>query len=81
MKVATTVPGALKLLWKSGFFRKPKTRPQIEVHLEEMGYNFAGNALSMALAAARFLTRRGPRGSYSFVQKHPFLEDNDGEDE
>jgi hypothetical protein len=31
----------------------------------------------MALKSAKFLTRKGQAGNYSYVQKHPFIGDDD----
>jgi hypothetical protein len=75
MDVARTAPDALKLLWKNGFFFKQKTVKEIKLELEKNGYNFEEHNLMMALKNAKFLTRKGNEGSYSYAQKHPFVDD------
>lgn len=73
MKVARTAPDALKILWKEKVFLKPKNVSTIETELEKRGYNFTDKNLMMALKAVKFLTRRGKPGSYSYVQRYPFV--------
>lgn len=74
-EIATTVPEALKLLWKEKFFFKPKKVEEIEAELEKQGYNFPDKALLMALKRASFLTRKGTKGKFTYVQKHPFIKE------
>lgn len=71
MSVATTTTDALKILWKEKVFFRPKLVADVKKELQKRGYNFTDEALSMALMRAKFLTRLGERGSYSFVQKYP----------
>lgn len=79
MQVATDAPDALRLLWKAKFLLNEKTMPEIAKKLQDLGYNFPANTLSMALGKAKFLTRKGSRGTYTFVQRYPFTaEDLDG---
>lgn len=78
MKIAKTAPDALKILWKERVFLKPKDVNGINGELEKRGYNFTDKNLMMALRGAMFLTRRGKKGGYVYVQKHPYiLEDGD----
>jgi hypothetical protein len=79
MKIAKTAPDALKILWKDKVFLKPKDVNTIEAELEKRGYNFTDKNLMMALKSAKFLTRKGQVGSYSYVQKYPFIGDDDNE--
>lgn len=79
MEVAKTAPDALRILWKDRVFLKGKLTADITKELEERGYNFTRANLDMALKSAKFLTRRGSRGSYTYVQKHPF--DGDAKEE
>jgi repressor of nif and glnA expression len=76
MKIAKTAPDALKILWKEKVFLKPKDVNTIESELEKRGYNFTDKNLMMALKSAKFLTRKGQAGSYSYVQKYPFIGDD-----
>jgi hypothetical protein len=75
MTVATTAPQAIRILWRENIFRKPKDVRSIEAELAQRGYNFTDKNLMMALKAVKFLTRRGEKGSYTYVQKHPFVEE------
>jgi len=74
MEIATTAPDALKILWKKNFFLKPKNPSEIEKELQKEGYNFEKHNFFMALRNAKFLTRKGSKGNFSYIQKHPFLE-------
>jgi len=70
--IVKTAPGALKLLWKEKAFIKPMDVKTIAGELEKRGYNFSDKGLMMALRSAFFLTRKGNRGHYQYVQKHPY---------
>ena len=77
-KIAKTAPDALKILWEEGFFNAWKKYTEIEDRLADRGNHFSV-ALVMALKRAKHLTRRGKRGSYEYIQKHPFIaEDGHG---
>lgn len=71
-KGAITTTNVLKKLWQDGFFRVWRTSGSILEHLSEKGYNFPPPTVRMALKAATYLTRRGKRGAYEYIQKHPF---------
>ena len=75
MPVATTAPAALKILWKRGVFLTPKNVAAIQAQLSKRGYNFGDKNLMMALRGSKFLTRKGTKGSYTYVQKHPYVEE------
>ena len=74
MKIAMTAPAALRILWKEKVFFEAKSVNVIKRELEKHGYNFTDKNLMMALKNAKFLTRRGEKGDYSYVQKHPYVE-------
>lgn len=76
MKIATTAPEALRILWQEKAFTKPMDVRSIEAELAKRGYNFTDKNLMMALKDAKFLTRKGGKGNYSYVQKHPFIEES-----
>lgn len=76
MKIVKTAPDALKILWKDKVFLKSKGVRTIEAELEKRGYNFNDKNLMMALKSSKFLTRKGGRGNYFYVQKYPYMEDN-----
>jgi hypothetical protein len=79
MDIARTAPDALKKLWKEKEFLTPKDVRAIEGELARRGYNFNDKKLMMALKSAKFLTRRGVKGNYQHVQKHPYLEEDSDE--
>lgn len=73
MKVAKSAPDALKILWKEKILLKPKDVKTIESELEKRGYNFTDKNLMMALKTSKFLTRKGKAGNFTYVQKHPYI--------
>ncbi|HKW28832.1 MAG TPA: hypothetical protein VJT54_05820 [Verrucomicrobiae bacterium] len=69
---AMKCPDALKLLWESGQFVSPLSLSDIKTALKANGgYHFPDNTLSMALTNTPFLTRKGTKRSYTWVQKYP----------
>ena len=74
-RVAKTATEALKVLWEERFFHGWKKIGAIEESLGKRGNHFSDAELGMALIRARFLTRRGKRRSYEYIQKFPFVTD------
>jgi len=74
-RIAKTATEALKVLWEEGFFRTWRRANQIEKFLAKRGNHFSDAELGMALKRAKHLTRRGKRGGYEYIQKHPFVGD------
>jgi hypothetical protein len=77
MKTATNAPDSLRILWADGWFMKPKNLGETKMELEKRGYNFTDANLAMALRSSKFLTRRGQRKQFTYVQKHPFIKETD----
>jgi hypothetical protein len=75
-KSAQTVPGALEILWQQRVFRDAKNLGAIREELSRRGYNFNEAHLAKALTRCKFLTRRGSRGAYAYIQKFPPGEDS-----
>jgi hypothetical protein len=73
--IARTPTESLKLLWSKGFFKAWKKYAQIVKYLSSAGYHFSTPELGMALKRAKYLTRRGKRGGFEYIQKHPFIDD------
>lgn len=67
----TGATGAIKTLYEQGFFKGEKNIGQIMKKLETLGINFDIRLVSMALYRATYLTKKGKRLSYTYVQKHP----------
>jgi hypothetical protein len=65
-----SAPAAVRVLWEKGKFKTAQTFGEIERELGELEYNFPKNTLTMALGSAAYLTRRGARGSYRWIQKY-----------
>ncbi len=72
-RIATTATQALKILWEENFFSGWKKKAAIEQSLGKRGNHFSDAELGMALKRAKHLTRKGKRGSYEYIQKHPFM--------
>ncbi len=76
-KIARSAPDALKILWAENLFTKALNFEEIKKKLGDRGYNFLDNALAMALVRSKFLTRKGTKGDHSYVQRYPFVEENE----
>ncbi len=61
---------ALSHLHKRGIFRTERNLKQVEVELGKMDCNFPKASLAKALERADFLTRRGARGNYRWIQRY-----------
>jgi len=80
MKIATKPSEALKILWQQKVFFEPKSLSEVREELKKRGYNFTDQAVDMALKLAKFLTRRGKKGNYSYVQTYPFVKEEGDEE-
>jgi hypothetical protein len=74
-RIARTATEALRILWEERFFRSWKKKAAIEQTLGLRGNHFSDAELGMALKRAKHLTRKGKRGSYEYIQKHPVIAD------
>jgi hypothetical protein len=74
-RVARTATEALKILWEETFFRSWKKKDAVVAELSKHDNHFSDAELGMALMRAGHLTRKGKRGSYEYIQKYPFVED------
>ncbi len=74
--IATTATAALRVLWSEGFFEKSRKITDITENLSARHHHFSDAELGMALfRAKKYLTRRGNRGSYEYIQKYPYAEE------
>jgi hypothetical protein len=73
-EIATKPSEAIRMLWKGKIFLKQKSLAEVMQELEKRGYNFSVQAIDMALKGSKYLTRKGSRGDYKYVQKYPFFE-------
>lgn len=62
----------LQRLWKEGFFKAWRKFKQVDEHLAKSDYHFGAPELGKALERAAYLTRRGKRGDYEYIQKGPY---------
>jgi hypothetical protein len=75
--VAKTSTSGLRLLWGKGVFKNWQNSPQIVDRLAQDEYHFSSPEFLMALKRAKYLTRRGNRRSYEYIQKYPFTKDDE----
>jgi hypothetical protein len=61
---------ALKHLHQKGIFKTERDLGAVEGELTKIDCNFPKPSLAKALARADFLTRRGSRGTYRWIQRH-----------
>jgi hypothetical protein len=73
--VARSAIEALRILWKESFFQRWRNQASIVEHLAKRRHHFSPPELGMALGRAKHLTRRGKRGNYEYIQKYPFVEE------
>ena len=71
-KVARSATEALKILWEDEFFSAWKQKSSVAEALAKKGNHFSDPELGMALMRANYLTRRGKRGEFQYIQKYPF---------
>lgn len=74
-KIVKTATKALKILWEGGVFRKWMKIAAVVEELSKKEYNFPLTNVNMALQRAPYLTCKGKRGSYKYIQKYPYVED------
>ena len=74
-KIAMGATEALKLLWERGLFKQWRDYTKIVESLSQDNYHFSTPELGMALKRAKYLTRRGKRGSYEYIQKYPYAQE------
>jgi hypothetical protein len=69
-KSAKNSGDALKILWEENFFRNWQSIDTISKELGNRGNNFSSTEICGALIRAKkFLTRRGKRGFFEYIQK------------
>jgi hypothetical protein len=71
-RIAKSATDALKILWEDEFFLTWKQKGPVVEALARRGNHFSDAELGMALMRASYLTRRGKRGQYEYIQKYPF---------
>lgn len=77
--IAKTATEGLKLIWKEKFLEKARKVSEVVENFSKRHHNFSDAELRMALKRAEYLTRRGKRGSYEYIQKYPYIEETRSE--
>lgn len=61
----------IKELYFQNYFENERTLNEVENKFKSKKCNFGLTGISKALDRAKFLSRKGKRGSYSYIQKVP----------
>ena len=77
-EIVKTATEALKILWKEGFFQGAGTINDTVKELSKKGYNFPLTNVVKALQRAPYLTQKGKRGNYKYIQKYPYIRESLG---
>lgn len=72
-RIAKTATEGLVILWEENFFQGWKHKKAVVGSLAKKHNHFSDAELGMALKRAKHLTRRGKRGNYEYIQKHPYV--------
>jgi len=73
--IAKTATEGIKALWSEKFFEKSREKSDLVEVFSKRHHHFTDAELGMALKRAKYLTRRGKRGNYEYIQKHPYVEE------
>jgi len=73
--IAKTATEGIKALWSEQVFKKFRKVSDIVDIFSKRHHHFTHAELGMALKRAKYLTRRGKRGNYEYIQKHPYVEE------
>jgi len=65
-------PDIIAILWQKGHFKQALSIADIKKALDATGHSFTTQNILMVLPRAKFLTRYGGRGSFTWKQKYPF---------
>jgi len=69
-KSVKTPTNGIQVLWQEGFFKTWQTIASISKNFEKRGNNFSSAEIGVTLLRGKkFLTRRGKRGNYQYIQK------------
>ncbi len=72
-QTANSASEALEILWQEGIFKSWQKFNQTAQILGNRGNNFSKPELGLALRRAKFLTRRGKRGQFEYIQRTPHI--------
>jgi hypothetical protein len=65
-------PAVIARLWQHGDFKRALSVAEVKKALDAAEYSFPDSTILMALSRAKFLTRHGSKGAFSWKQKYPF---------
>lgn len=74
-EIVKTATEILRILWGKGFLRVPRKISDVVVEFSKIGYNFSLTNIDKTLQRAQYLTRKGKRGAYKYVQRYPFMKE------
>jgi hypothetical protein len=77
--IVRTATEGLKVLWSEEYFETWRKASDIAKIFADRKHHFTDAELGMALNRANYLTRRGKRHSYEYIQKHPFIKEEQNE--
>lgn len=77
--VASFATKVLKILWQEGFFNSWRNLKTISTALGKRGNHFSSAELGTALLRANYLTRRGKRRSFEYIQKREHMSKGAGD--
>jgi len=63
--------GIIKKLYLESFFVNSKTLNDVEKRMKALKFNYGDDSRRNALDRATFLTKKGKKGKYSYIQKYP----------
>lgn len=75
-RVTISATERVQYLWEKGTFKSAQAFSAIDEQLAKSGYNFSTAELGMALLRAPYLTRKGKRGGYTYIQKGPYVKND-----
>jgi hypothetical protein len=77
VKIIISATQQVQNLWEKVYFKTAQSLSAVDEHLGKSDYHFTPSELAMALTRASFLTRKGRRGTYTYIQKGPFVKQDE----
>lgn len=68
-KTPASASRILKVLWEDGFFKSWRDRPSVIKELSKGDNHFTSMEIGVSLMRAKYLIRRGKKGSFEYIQK------------
>lgn len=71
--IAKTATEGIRVLWCEKYFEKYKKVSDIIEMFSKRHHHFTDAELGMAIKRAKYLTRKGKRLNYEYIQKYPYV--------